>query len=57
MIQVGNETAYTVQEVAKILKLSSQTVRSYINKGRIKAQKIGTAYYIAEENLQSFIKG
>lgn len=57
MLQVGTEKAYNVQEAAEILKLTPQSVRAYIRSGKIKAQKVGTRYHIAESNLQTFLKG
>ncbi len=57
MLQVGKEKAYDVQEAAELLKLTPQSVRAYIRSGKIKAQKVGTRYHIAESNLQAFLKG
>ena len=57
MLVVGSEKAYNVQEAAQILKVSAVTIRSYIHQGRLKAQRIGRAYYITESNLEEFIRG
>ena len=57
MLKIGNEKAYNVQEAAELLKITPVTVRTYIKAGKIKAQKVGTRYHIAESNLQEFIKG
>ena len=57
MLKVGDEKAYTVNEAAELLNVAVQTVRNYINSDKIKAQKVGHAYYIAESNLQAFLKG
>lgn len=57
MLKIGNKKAYNVQEAAELLKLTPVTVRNYIKAGKIKAQKVGTRYHIAESNLQDFIKG
>lgn len=57
MLEVGKQKSYDIQETANLLNLTPQTVRAYIRKGRIKAQKVGTRYYIAEENIQEFLKG
>lgn len=57
MLQVGNERAYNVQEVAVLLNVTPVTVRSYIRQGKIRAQKVGRALYIAEGNLQEFLRG
>ena len=57
MIEVGTQKAYTVQEAAELLNFTAQSVRLYIKKGKIKAQRVGNRYYIAEENIQSFLRG
>jgi len=57
MIQIGTAKAYNVQESAMLLNVSAQTIRTYINIGKLKAQKSGRAYYIEETTLQAFIKG
>jgi excisionase family DNA binding protein len=40
-----------------MLKIPSETVRKYINRGRLKAIKIGKFYMVSEENLQKFLDG
>ena len=57
MLQVGEVKCYDVQETAALLNSTAQTVRLYIKKSKIKAQKLGTRYYIAEENIQDFLRG
>ena len=57
MLQVGNVKCYDVQETAALLNSTAPTVRAYIKNGKIKAQKYGTRYYIAEDNLQDFLRG
>lgn len=57
MLQVGAEKAYNVQECAQILNVSAVTIRSYIHQGKLKAQKVGRAYYITEKTLEEYIKG
>lgn len=46
---------YTIPETAEALKVTPQTVRSYIKKGRIKAQRIGRPILITEGNLKDFL--
>ena len=57
MLEIGNEKAYNVQEAAKLLKITPVTVRAYIKQGKLKAQKVGRALYIAEDNIKDFLKG
>ena len=39
---------YSVQEIAKNTPLGEQTIRAYIQKGIIKAQRVGNKYLITE---------
>lgn len=42
---------YSIRETAKILGCVPATIRSYINKGIIKADKLGRKYLIAHSEL------
>ena len=57
MIEVGTQKSYDVQEAAELINLTPKSIRNYIKAGKIRAQKLGTRYYITEENLQSFLRG
>ena len=46
---------YDVKDLHKKLKISKKTVRAYIKAGRLKAKKIGKAYYVTELNLMDFL--
>ena len=56
-IKIGKKQFYNVQTLSKMLKIPSETVRKYINRGRLKAIKIGKFYMVSEENLQKFLDG
>jgi excisionase family DNA binding protein len=43
---------YTIPETASALKVTPQTVRTWIKKGRIKSQRIGRPILITENNLR-----
>lgn len=43
---------YTIDEVAELLGLSSQTIRKLVKEGRIKAIQLGHAYRIPVESIQ-----
>ncbi len=43
---------YTTKEVAEIMQLDVQTIRRKINKGEIKAARIGKEYRVSEEEIQ-----
>jgi excisionase family DNA binding protein len=48
---------YTVEDVAKILKVQNRTIRDYIRSGKLKALKLGRAYRVKEEDLKAFLSG
>jgi excisionase family DNA binding protein len=47
---------YTIPETAEALQVTPQTIRAYIKKGRIKAQRIGRPILITEKNLKEFLE-
>jgi excisionase family DNA binding protein len=47
---------YTIPETASALKVTPQTVRTWIKKGRIKSQRIGRPILITENNLKEFLQ-
>jgi len=46
----------TMQEAAKILKVSERTVRRYIKDGHLKGYKLEGAYRITDKELKRFLK-
>ena len=46
----------TVKETAEILKVSTQTVHSYIRKGYLPAEKVGRIFLIKRLDLQNSLK-
>ena len=46
---------YTIQETASALRVTPQTIRAYIKRGRIKSQRIGRPILIKEDNLRELI--
>jgi excisionase family DNA binding protein len=52
---MADDTYYTVQEVADLLKLHWQSVLTYIKKGDLDALKLGKGYRISQQALDSFI--
>lgn len=57
MIKLPTATAYTVDEVAEIIHRTPDAVRKHIKAGRLKAQKVGRAWYVTEKTLTEFITG
>lgn len=51
IVETLEDSAYTVQEVADILKVHPHTVRSLIHSGELKAEKIGRGYRIMRSDL------
>lgn len=50
-------TVYTAKETAELLHVSERTIRTYIKRGTLKAQKIGGDWAISEENIKAFLNG
>jgi excisionase family DNA binding protein len=51
-----NETPiYDLKDLSKKLKISVRTLRKYVKSGRLKAKKVGRAYYVTEPNLMAFL--
>ena len=47
---------YTIEEVAKMLRVAYLTVYRWIQSGKLPAYKAGKQYRIKKENLNQFIK-
>lgn len=50
------EKFYTVEEVAKTLKVNPMTVYRRIKEGKLKVYKVGRVFRISEESLKSYLK-
>lgn len=48
---------YTVNDVAQSLGLHITTIREYIKRGELKANKVGRKYIITLDNYKDFING
>jgi putative molybdopterin biosynthesis protein len=53
--QIENIKFYTVQETAELLRVTPQTIRSYIKQGKLKGKRIGRPILISEANIQEFL--
>lgn len=51
------EQYYSIEEVAKILKVAYLTVYRWVQAKRLKALKAGKQYRIRKEDLDAFLKG
>lgn len=56
-IKVEEKKLYSVEDLTKILPITSFTIRAYFRKGRIKGHKIGKNWYVTKENLDAFLSG
>jgi len=57
MIQLETTKAYTIKEAAEIIHRSVPTVRNYISSGNLRAQKVGSTWYITDRTLTEFVTG
>jgi excisionase family DNA binding protein len=46
---------FTIDEVAEILKVNPRTVNRLIERGELKAAKVGRVYRITEQALNEFL--
>ena len=51
-----SDAVYTIEEVAKILKVSQMTVRRLIDEGELEAFKVGNQWRITKEALDRFMQ-
>ncbi|MCH7515791.1 MAG: helix-turn-helix domain-containing protein [Bacteroidetes bacterium] len=47
---------FSVEEIAKLLKISHSGVLYHIKTGRLKATRVGKIYIISQENFGDFLK-
>lgn len=49
------EKIYTVPEVAKLLKLSTRSIYTYITEGKLKATKLGSKWRILDSAIKELL--
>jgi excisionase family DNA binding protein len=49
--------AYSVEDAAKQLSVSSQSVRRLIDRGELKARRVGTRVIVPKNELERFLAG
>jgi|LauGreDrversion4_2_1035121.scaffolds.fasta_scaffold09559_4 excisionase family DNA binding protein len=54
-IKLEEEEFLTVPETAELLSVSSQTIRNYIKRGRLKERRIGKSLFIRKKDLLSLL--
>jgi excisionase family DNA binding protein len=55
MIEIENIKFYNIQETAKALRVTPQTIRLYIKQGRLKGHRIGRPILITDKDLKEFL--
>ena len=50
------ETFFRPSEVARLLKLNTETVYHYIKTGELTAARLGRKYIVTESDLENFIE-
>ena len=57
MREILGMTVFTAKETAELLRVSERTIRNYIKRGMLTAQKVGGDWAISEENIKAFLNG
>jgi len=55
--EVHPQEMYRIDEVAEILRVSGETVRTWAKDGKLEGFKIGRTWRISRESLETFVKG
>ena len=50
-------TFYTVDQIAKLLKIHPKTIQRYIREGKLKAVKVGKSWRVDGHDLSVFVEG
>jgi excisionase family DNA binding protein len=53
---IGEERYYTISEIARVLRVSDQSVRRWIKGGELRATKPGREYRIGHGDLEAFLR-
>jgi len=51
----GYMEVYTIEEVAKMLKVSEQTIRALVRDGTLPAKKVGRAWRIKKTDFEAYM--
>ena len=46
---------FNLKSLSRMLGISVRTLRKYIQKGDLRARKIGKGYYVSKRNLEVFL--
>ena len=56
MLEVNEDTFYTLPEINEGLGITIFTLRNWIKTGRLKAKKTGVRYFIQGKNLKDLLR-
>ena len=51
----NEKSVYDLKDLSRKLKISIRTLRKYIKNEKLRAKKVGKAYYVTETNLMAFL--
>jgi excisionase family DNA binding protein len=57
MPSTNTPLAYSVEDAAKQLSVSSQSVRRLIDRGELKARRVGTRVIVPKNELERWLEG
>jgi putative molybdopterin biosynthesis protein len=53
---MSEQRFYTIEEVAKLLRVNERTVRKLIDSGELHATRVGRQYRISQEQLDDYLR-
>lgn len=56
-IKLGDLELYSVEELAKTLKVKEATIRDYLRRGLLPGNRIGTRWYVSTDALKEYWSG
>jgi excisionase family DNA binding protein len=57
VVTVTTPKAYTIEEVAAILKVHPRTINRLLERGELRGVKVGRLWRIPEEALTAYLRG
>ncbi len=54
--EIDRHKLYTVEETARFLEVSDQTVRKYLRNGLLSGKKIGRRWHVKGQSIKKFIE-
>ena len=54
---IEDVTLYSVPEIARMLNVTTVSIRNYINRDYLKGQKVMGRWFVSEGELRDFLQG